>query len=370
MKSWLSRLLVGALVALALASPVGATQKSVAALTAEISSLFADNTVGGITPAKLRQVTQDTVDSYFNTINGALTGLQTAAGLNAISGCSTWGDMLFRGTAGWVCLAPGTSGQLLKSGGAAADISWTTASGTGTVTSVACGSGLTCSTAPITATGTISITAPVSVANGGIGLTAGTSGGIPAYTATGTIASSAALTANAIVIGGGAGAVPATLGSIGSTTTILHGNASGAPSFGSLAYGDIGAGALSTAANFQANAASTLLGPNAVWSAAGTVALTDAATVAVDMSTGINFTLTLGGNRTLGAPSNTKVGQTGVIRVLQDGTGSRTLAYNAAYKFAAGNACALSTAAAKVDYIFYWTFSSSEILLNCVLDVR
>lgn len=50
----------------------------------------------------------------------------------------------------------------------------------------------------------------VAVADGGTGLSSGTSGGVLAFTASGTIASSAALTANALVIGGGAGAVPLT----------------------------------------------------------------------------------------------------------------------------------------------------------------
>ena len=72
------------------------------------------------------------------------------------------------------------------------------------------------------------------VASGGTGLTAGTSGGVLAYTASGTLASSAALTANALVLGGGAGAAPAPLGSLGTTTTVLHGNAGGAPTFGAV----------------------------------------------------------------------------------------------------------------------------------------
>jgi hypothetical protein len=48
------------------------------------------------------------------------------------------------------------------------------------------------------------------VANGGTGLTSGTSGGVLYYSATGTLASSGALTANALVIGGGAGVAPST----------------------------------------------------------------------------------------------------------------------------------------------------------------
>src|ERR1019366_5650686 len=44
----------------------------------------------------------------------------------------------------------------------------------------------------------------------------------------------AALTANALVIGGGAGATPTALASLGTTITVLHGNATGAPSFGAV----------------------------------------------------------------------------------------------------------------------------------------
>lgn len=74
----------------------------------------------------------------------------------------------------------------------------------------------------------------ITVAQGGTGITAGTSGGIPYYSSSSTIASSAALAANRLVLGGGAGATPATLGSLGTTTTVLHGNAAGAPTFGSV----------------------------------------------------------------------------------------------------------------------------------------
>lgn len=88
----------------------------------------------------------------------------------------------------------GTSGQLLRSAGAAAQPTWTTA------------------------------TFPDS----------GTSGGILGYTAAGTLASSVLLTANALVLGGGAGATPTPMASLGTTTTVLHGNAAGAPTFGAV----------------------------------------------------------------------------------------------------------------------------------------
>jgi hypothetical protein len=98
--------------------------------------------------------------------------------------------------------------------------------------------------------GKIELTTHVSgtlpVANGGTGLTAGTSGGVLAFTATGTLASSGALTLNAIVVGGGAGAAPSTIttgtgvvtalgvntGSAGAF--VVNGGALGTPSSGTL----------------------------------------------------------------------------------------------------------------------------------------
>jgi hypothetical protein len=64
---------------------------------------------------------------------------------------------------------------------------------------------------------------------------AGTSGGIPYFSSASTWASSGALTANALVLGGGAGVAPTVLGSLGTTSTVLHGNAAGAPTFGAVA---------------------------------------------------------------------------------------------------------------------------------------
>lgn len=127
---------------------------------------------------------------------------------------------------------------------------------------------------------------------------------------------------------------------------------------------------LATAASFRSNMANKPLEPNGLWAAAGIIGLTDAATIALDLGTGLNFGVTLAGNRTLGNPTNAKVGQTGVIRLAQDATGSRTLSYGTAYKWAGGTAGVLSTGAGKVDYLFYMVYSSSEVLLNLVKDVR
>jgi hypothetical protein len=81
----------------------------------------------------------------------------------------------------------------------------------------------------------------VEVDRGGTNLASGTDGGILGYTATGTLASSALLTANALVLGGGAGATPSTPVGLGTTTTLLHGNVAGAPSYGAVVDADISA---------------------------------------------------------------------------------------------------------------------------------
>ena len=75
----------------------------------------------------------------------------------------------------------------------------------------------------------------IAVANGGTGLTSGTSGGVLYYSATGTLASSGALTDNVIVLGGGAGSAPTSLAAgLGTTTQVLHGNAGGEPTWGAV----------------------------------------------------------------------------------------------------------------------------------------
>ena len=77
---------------------------------------------------------------------------------------------------------------------------------------------------------TTHISGVLPVANGGTGLSSGTSGGVLAFTATGTIASSTALAASALVIGGGAGVAPSTTTTATGALTFL-----GTPSSANLA---------------------------------------------------------------------------------------------------------------------------------------
>lgn len=125
-----------------------------------------------------------------------------------------------------------------------------------------------------------------------------------------------------------------------------------------------------TAAQFIANTSGKVLSTDKVWTAADFVSLTDAATIAVDMATFINATVTLGGNRTLGNPTNTKNGQSGVIEFVQDGTGSRTLAYGTNWEFAGGSAPVLSTTAGASDALYYTVRSSTRIWASLVKDMK
>lgn len=100
------------------------------------------------------------------------------------------------------------------------------------------------------------------------------------------------------------------------------------------------------------------------------VALTDGATITPDFSLGNNFSVTLGGNRTLANPTNLVAGQSGVIVITQDGTGSRTLAYGSYFKFAAGTAPSLTTTASAVDVLAYYVESSTRITARLIGDVK
>lgn len=111
----------------------------------------------------------------------------------------------------------GTNGFVLTANsGVAGGVQWTSPTSGGTVTSIVFSSPLTGGT--VTATGTVGCATCVT--------------------------SAAALTSNQLLIGGGSQA-SAALGSLGTTTTVLHGNASGAPAFSQVVTGDIGAGAVS-----------------------------------------------------------------------------------------------------------------------------
>ena len=82
--------------------------------------------------------------------------------------------------------------------------------------------------------------------------------------------------------------------------------------------------------------------------------LTDGSTISWDLSQNQVATVTLEGNRTLDAPSNQVAGSTYILIVVQDGTGSRTLATsNAAFLWPGGTEPTLTTTAAAIDVLTF-----------------
>ena len=89
--------------------------------------------------------------------------------------------------------------------------------------------------------------------------------------------------------------------------------------------------------------------------------LTDASTIAWDTQAAPVAKVTLTDNRTLGAGTNAVAGQFVSLLVIQDGTGSRTLSFNAVYEFTEDTAPTLTTTAAKGD-LFVFRYNGAKFL--------
>ena len=83
--------------------------------------------------------------------------------------------------------------------------------------------------------------------------------------------------------------------------------------------------------------------------------------VSLDFSTGNNFTTILNGNVSIANPTTPQPGQSGIIYIRQDGTGSRTMSFNSDWDFAGGTAPTLSTAISAVDALIYNVQTSTAI---------
>jgi len=96
-----------------------------------------------------------------NTVLANITGTGNAMAATSVTALfdsaftSTQGSILYRSATNWVPLGPSSAGAVLISGGSSANPSWSTLAGSGTVTNISTGTGLT--GGPITTFGTISI---------------------------------------------------------------------------------------------------------------------------------------------------------------------------------------------------------------------
>lgn len=120
----------------------------------ELFNGIVDSIVTESSPSALSPVANNTIISN---ITGS-TNIPVANSLSSILDSTlttTQGSLIYRNASSWITLPPGTNGQLLSTSGASANPAWVTASGTGTVTQVNTGTGLT--GGPITTTGSISL---------------------------------------------------------------------------------------------------------------------------------------------------------------------------------------------------------------------
>jgi hypothetical protein len=141
---------------------------------------------------------------------------------------------------------------------------------------------------------------------------------------------------------------------------------------GALAGGGTLAADIATAAQFAAATPNKLLAADKVFGAEGSAIA--GTTTTFDFSTFVaNAGVVLTGNVTTIAFSNVKAGQAGLLRFIQDGTGSRTIppAINSILKCPGGCSYTLSTAANAVDAIGYTCISATYCIGGSLLkDIK
>lgn len=94
------------------------------------------------------------------------------------------------------------------------------------------------------------------------------------------------------------------------------------------------------------------------------VTLSDGSTVSWDMSTGSAFKVTIAGNRTLDAPTGETEGQRGVLFIIQDGTGGRSVTFDAAYKFPNGVSEQPDRTANSTTKYAYYVRGSNDVVIK------
>ena len=99
------------------------------------------------------------------------------------------------------------------------------------------------------------------------------------------------------------------------------------------------------------------------------VSLSAATSLALNLSTGNDFAVTLTGDSTLENPSNAKIGQCGTIRLIQDGSGNHTFSFGDAYNFAGGTTPTNTKTAAAVDLLIYKVREVSSVDVASILNL-
>lgn len=158
-------------------------------------------------------------------------------------------------------------------------------------------------------------------------------------------------------------------------TVIASGSAAQATANAALASGNAaltnaataqasGNASLSALANKYDKTGGPISGPVVVQSQAigSPISVQASGVIILNFGAGNNFEVTLtSGTQTLASPANASGGQTGIITVRQDNTGSRLLTYSGAWCFQSNTAPTLTTTASGVDVLAFYVVNPSRI---------
>ena len=126
-----------------------------------------------------------------------------------------------------------------------------------------------------------------------------------------------------------------------------------------------GSGTEASIENIRAGLSAQYLSIRRVYEANQFVQLNDAASIAWNMASGINFRLTLGGvGRAVANPTNKIPGKSGLLRVVQDATGGRTITgWGSDYIWIGGQPY-WPTAPTAISYITYLNAEDGKVHLQ------
>ena len=264
--------------------------------------------------------------------SGTLSTGTVLAGVTVTMGSDAEGDIYYRNASGVLTrLAASTDGHVLTATGAGSAPAWEAATG-GTPTVITVADESTDTTCfPLFVTAATGDLGPKSGSN----LTFNSNTGVLAATGfsgplTGNVTGNASGTALTVTQ-----AAQSAITSVGTLTSVVVADG-----------GNIGSASDTDAISIASTGAVT-------FSKATKPALksnSDASTVTFDVNEANVHTVTLGANRIF-AISNETAGQKFMIRILQDGTGSRTVTWFSTIKWAGGSAPTLTTTANKADVV-------------------
>ena len=97
--------------------------------------------------------------------------------------------------------------------------------------------------------------------------------------------------------------------------------------------------------------------------------LVDGASISWDASANQVTSVTITDNRTMAAPTNLVDGAVYLLMIIQDGTGSRTMSWNAVFKFTGGTAPTLTTTASAKDILIFYSDGTNMYEIGRSLNV-